>query len=64
MRNGVVYGMLPGLAGGAAMIATEKAEQPLSGRPISPVPAHTLTLEWLLRVDANVPIARSSWGML
>jgi hypothetical protein len=40
--NAAVHGLVAGLAGAAAMTATEKLEQMLTGRPNSFVPAHTL----------------------
>jgi hypothetical protein len=55
--------MLAGFAGVAAMTATEKLEQVLSGRPNSFVPAHTL--ERLLRMPHKPDRERVllNWGM-
>ncbi len=44
-------GLVAGLAGVAAMTLAEKAEQLLTGRPNSYVPAHTL--ERLLRLPSK-----------
>jgi hypothetical protein len=42
VENTVVRGLVAGLAGVAAMTATEKLEQAFTRRPNSYVPAHTL----------------------
>ena len=46
-KQAIAWGLLAGAAGVAAMTATEKLEQTITGRPNSFVPAHTL--ERLLR---------------
>jgi hypothetical protein len=63
MGNGVIYGMLAGFAGVAAMTVTEKVEQRLSGRLSSFVPAHTL--ERLLGTPRKPDQERVllNWGM-
>lgn len=59
----VVRGLVAGLAGVAAMTAAEKAEQALTGRPDSFVPAHTLERLLTLPSKPNRERLWLNWAM-